>query len=101
MATTLPHAPTQLVRLPRQEHVLLKALAKQLKTTQQDVLSSALRAYRRTSFLLAVNDAYGAMRADEGAWRDWEKEIALWDATSGDGAPAKKRSRSSGRTSPR
>jgi hypothetical protein len=40
---------------------------------------------RRQRLIERANDAYARLRADEKAWREWQQELAAWDATLADG----------------
>ena len=40
---------------------------------------------RRQRLIERANDAYARLCADEKAWREWQQELAAWDATLADG----------------
>jgi predicted secreted protein len=64
---------------------VLKDLAREERTAMQAVLEKAVEEYRRKRFLESINSAYRALRSDEPAWAEVERERAVWDQTVADG----------------
>jgi hypothetical protein len=54
----------------------------------QSIIATALEAYRRERFLIAVNVGYATLREDTAAWARVTEERAAWDRTLLDGLPA-------------
>src|SRR4051794_10808377 len=50
-----------------------------------EVLESALDAYFRAEFVRLGNEGYAALRADPGAWAEYQAELKAWDVTLMDG----------------
>jgi len=73
------------IRVRSETHKTLAKLAKQSHSSIQTVLSDALEAYRREVFLRRANQAYAELRSDPVAWAEYQKELAAWDSTAGNG----------------
>jgi predicted transcriptional regulator len=73
------------VRISEKTRKTLRELAAKTGESMQSVLDRAVEEYRREQFMKEVNAAYAALRADPEAWADWQKELAVWDATLMDG----------------
>lgn len=79
---------TTTIRVSQKVHRQLNTLARSEGVSMQQVLEAALEHYRRRQFLLAVNDAYAALRNDPAAQAEETAEQALWDNTLPDGLEA-------------
>ena len=78
----MPHTT---VRITQNTRSVLKDLSREERTPMQAVLEKAVEEYRRKRFLEGINNAYRALRADEPAWAEMERERAVWDQTVADG----------------
>jgi len=76
------------VRTSEATHHLLKELSRAKQEPMQAILETAVEEYRRRLFLESVNEAYAALRNDDGAWTEMRAEHALWDKTLGGGRSA-------------
>jgi len=75
---------TTTVRIKLETKEALDQLANQTGQKAQDVLDSAIDAYRRRVFLDQANRAYARLRQDDARWAEEIAERKAWDATSGD-----------------
>ena len=73
------------IRIRKSTRDTLRDLADEAGEPMQAVLEKAVDAYRRRSFLEAVNASYAALHEDDAASRAFRDELQLWDATLGDG----------------
>ncbi len=73
------------VRVSKQTHQQLTELAKENGLSMQTVLDRAVEAYRRQSFLEALNADFAALRQDPQAWQEELEERKLWEQTLLDG----------------
>src|SRR5437667_3789716 len=73
------------VRISDKAHTILRELAAESGDTMQAILDRALEEYQRRAFLEAANAEYAALRQDPEAWAEFQKELAVWDATLTDG----------------
>lgn len=80
--------PTTTIRVSVQTRDALHQLAEASGTSMQKVLDHALEVYRRQQLLEQANAAYGAVREDDEAWAEVERERQAWDATLNDGLEA-------------
>ncbi len=69
---------TQMVRIRKEDHGVLKELAAQTGESMSDVLAKALDEYRRKHFLEGLADDFAALRASESDWTDELGERELW-----------------------
>ena len=76
---------TTTIRVSIRTRDLLQQLAHQSGGSMQSVLEQALEQYRRHQLLEATNAAYMALRTDQDAWADLERERLDWDQTLADG----------------
>ncbi|MEW6201359.1 MAG: toxin-antitoxin system protein, partial [bacterium] len=75
----MPHSST--VRISKKAKETLQELSSKSGATMLYVLDRAIENYRRRAFLEEVNRAYGRLRADEKASKEFDSEIAAWDTT--------------------
>lgn len=73
------------VRISELSRKALRDLSEKTGEPMQAILDKAIELYRRQRFLEEVNTAYAAVRQDEKAWSEIEKERGEWDATLLDG----------------
>lgn len=73
------------VRVTKQTHQQLAALAKENGLSMQTILDLAVEAYRRQSFLEALNADFAALRAKPEEWAEEMEERKLWEQTLADG----------------
>jgi predicted transcriptional regulator len=76
------------VRISKQTHETLKDLAAREHRSLGDVLDEAIMQYQESKFWQDTRDAYTRLREDPGAWREFQDELAEWDATLMDGLEA-------------
>jgi len=73
------------VRITKQTHQQLATLAKENGLSMQTILDQAVEAYRRQSFLEALNSDFAALKASPEAWAEEQEERKLWEQTLADG----------------
>jgi hypothetical protein len=73
------------IRVSVGTHQTLKQLSSSTDLTMQQVLESALEMYRRRVLLEQAVAAYARLEANPELYRDWQNELAQWDATLADG----------------
>jgi len=73
------------VRVTKQTHQQLAALARENGLSMQTILDRAVEAYRRQSFLEALNADFAALRAQPEEWAEEQAERKLWGQTLSDG----------------
>lgn len=76
---------TTTIRVSERTHELLRALATTTGEPMARLVERAVERLRADEFFAAVDAAYGALRADPGAWAEETGERAAWEATLGDG----------------
>ncbi len=76
---------TTTIRVSKHTRDLLHILARKAGVPMQQILEHALEQYRRQQILHATNVAYGAIKSDQTAWSEIEREQAVWDETLADG----------------
>ncbi|MCE7986756.1 MAG: toxin-antitoxin system protein [Caldilinea sp. CFX5] len=69
------------IRISTETRTVLSELVQMTGLSMQAVLDQAIDMYRRQQMLMALNDAYAALQADQSAWNDLEAEREEWDAT--------------------
>lgn len=69
------------VRVRARDKKTLKQLSTETGKKMQDLVGEALELYRRKLFLKKANEAYAALRSDQGAWRQEEEERVAWENT--------------------
>lgn len=67
------------VRVTKQTHQQLAALAKENGLSIQTILDRAVEAYCRQSFLEALNADFATLRAQPEEWAEEMEERKLWD----------------------
>ncbi len=73
------------VRVEDRVHAALIELAAEERRPIGRVLEAAVERYKKEKFWEGMRADFARLRADPDAWRGYQDEIALWDATSGDG----------------
>jgi len=76
---------TGTMRVTRQALETIRYLASVTGQKHQDVVDSAIEAYRRQVFLKQSNEAFANLRTNEEAWTQEASERAAWDSTLRDG----------------
>lgn len=64
---------------------VLREIAEWEHRPMSKIMDEALRAYRRELLWRRAEAGYARLAADDARFRDFQDEIALWDATSSDG----------------
>ena len=72
------------VRVTKQTHRQLTAIANENGISMQTVLDRAVEAYRRQSFLEALNTDFAALRTQSDEWAEEREERKLWEQTLAD-----------------
>ena len=80
---------TSTVRVSEETEETLRRFSAQTGRKPGELLGEAVERYRRELFLKDANVAFGALRADEGAWAEEEEERAAWEGTLPDGTTGK------------
>ena len=73
------------VRVSRETHARLKALAEAEGTTISGVVDRLLDQAERRAFFDKLTSQYEELRRDPEAWEAYEEEIRAWDSTLMDG----------------
>lgn len=73
------------VRITKQTHQQLVTLAKESGVSMQSVLDKAVEAYRRQSFLEALNKDFATLKDSSEEWAEEIEERKLWEQTLADG----------------
>lgn len=73
------------VRVAKQTHQQLVNLARENGLPMQTILDRAVEAYRRHSFLEALNADFAALRSKPNEWAEELEERKLWEETLADG----------------
>jgi predicted transcriptional regulator len=73
------------VKIDAQTYAKLKQTAAETGKPMIEVLSEAVEAYRRQTFLEGLNADFAGLRSDARAWNEEVAERQAWDATLGDG----------------
>lgn len=76
---------TTTIRVSDKTRAMLHELADAAGVPMQQIVERALESYRREQILMATNAGYLALKTNEDAWGDLEKERDAWDATLADG----------------
>ncbi len=77
------------VRVTKQTHQQLAALAQENGLSMQTILDQAVEAYRRQSFLEALNADFVALKTHSEDWAEEQEERKLWEQTLADGLEPK------------
>lgn len=73
------------VRVTKQTHQQLAALARESGLSMQTLVDRAVEAYRRQGFLEALNADFATLRTQPEAWAEEKEERELWEQTLADG----------------
>ena len=73
------------VKIDAETYAKLRETATETGEAMIEVLAKAVEAYRRQTFLEALNGDFAALRADSRAWKEELMERAAWDNTLADG----------------
>ena len=73
------------VRITKQTHQQLATLAKENGISMQSVLDKAVEAYRRQSFLEALNKDFATLKDNSEEWVEEIEERKHWEQTLADG----------------
>jgi hypothetical protein len=73
------------VKLKQGTHAKLQQIAKAESRPMGDIVTDLVERYEKELFWKGVREDYARLHADPEAWKDYQNEIAVWDATSGDG----------------
>lgn len=77
--------PSTTIRVSETAHSLAKELAKRSKTSMNAVIELALQEHRRRLFWAQARRELEQLRSDPSAWQAEQEEVAVWDASIGDG----------------
>jgi broad specificity phosphatase PhoE len=78
-------ANSSIVRINNTTKKTLEELSRKSGEPMLHVIDKAIEEYRRRVFLDETNAAYAKLRKDEKASKEYDREIAEWDATLMDG----------------
>ncbi|MBY0503468.1 MAG: hypothetical protein K2X03_06155 [Bryobacteraceae bacterium] len=78
---------TSNVRISPNASVVLQRLTQRLGRSKSGVVEEALQVLEAQTFAAEVREAYAKLRRDEGAWKDYMDEVAVWDGLSGENLP--------------
>jgi hypothetical protein len=73
------------VRVTRQTHLQLAALARENGLTMQAIIDRAVEAYRRQNFLEGLNADFAALKENADEWLLLADERSMWEQTLADG----------------
>ena len=73
------------VRIDKELHTRLRRIADSEQRSMGQVLEDAVRGYERERFWQGVQEDFARLRSDPDAWRSYQDEVAVWDATVNDG----------------
>lgn len=73
------------IRIRPASHQALKDIAAITGRSLQDELDEAIEERRRALYLEGLKADYAALQQDPKAMADFQKEVAIWDASSNDG----------------
>lgn len=76
---------TTTVRVDDRVHSILSEIAADEHRSLGQVIASAIELYRKEQFWKGVQDDFARLQADPVAWKGYQDEAALWDATASDG----------------
>lgn len=75
----------QVVRIRPTTYERLKSLSERSGKALIDVLDEAIENLQRKQFLDECNQAYAKLKKNPKKWKQYQDEIAVWDATLQDG----------------
>ena len=73
------------VRVEDDLHTTLREIARAEHRPIGRVIEDAVQHYRKEKFWQGVQEDFARLRAHPASWRDYQDEIAVWDATAVDG----------------
>jgi predicted DNA-binding protein len=73
------------VRVSHETHKLLQEWSASSGNSMSAIVDRAIEHYRRAQIFAAAEREYRKLENDPEAIAEYEAELALWDATSGDG----------------
>lgn len=73
------------VKLKPGTHAKLQEIARAESRPMGEIVSDLVERYEKERFWKGVQEDYARLRADPVAWKDYQDEVAIWDATAGDG----------------
>lgn len=73
------------VRIDDNVHSVLSEIAADEHRSLGQVIASAVELYRKEQFWKGVQEDFARLKADPVAWKSYQDEAALWDATGSDG----------------
>ncbi len=73
------------VRVDDKLHTTLRELALAEHKPIGQVIEEAVERYKKEKFWQGVQDDFARLHADPARSKDYQNEIALWEATAGDG----------------
>ena len=85
MSTTSVARESTTIRIPRETHDRLKALAAESGEQIAEIVTRAVQEEARRRFMQRFNDAYARLKADPAAWAAYKADLTEWDATLADG----------------
>jgi len=73
------------IRVSKETQDVLRSIAEQEHRPMSTITDEALKAYRKELLWRRAEADYARLAANEDQFRQYQEEIALWDATSSDG----------------
>lgn len=73
------------VRVEERVADILRELAREEHRPIGQLSQDAVQQYRKERFWRGVQEDFARLRSDPIAWKAYEDEVMLWDATAGDG----------------
>jgi hypothetical protein len=73
------------VRVDERLARVLRELAREERRPIGRVIEDAIQQYRKERFWQGVQEDFARLRSDPVAWKAYEDEVTLWDATASDG----------------
>ncbi|MGI8483789.1 MAG: hypothetical protein ACR2OU_05960 [Thermomicrobiales bacterium] len=77
--------PTSVVKIKPGTHAKLQEIAQAESRPMGDIVTDLVERYEKELFWKGVREDYARLRDNPAAWKDYQDEVAIWDATSGDG----------------
>jgi predicted transcriptional regulator len=76
---------SQTIRISKSAHQALRQLAEEAGTSMTAIIEEAIRKYQENRYWEQYEAGYAALKANPEKWAEYQKEIAAWDVTLGDG----------------
>lgn len=73
------------IRVDGRTHQMLRELSREEHKPIGQVVTELVERHREEKFWQDLEASLDRLRADPGAWQEYQDEIALWDTTSSDG----------------